>query len=65
MLHYPAWRHYWFARNGIVLSGEFGRTERDFMITNAVFIARWLVVTALFDDKRPASLPASPACATA
>jgi rhamnosyltransferase len=57
VLHYPAWRHYWIARNGIVLSREFGRTERSFVVTNALFIARWLVVTALFDDKRRASVP--------
>ena len=58
VLHYPAWRHYWIARNGIVLSREFGRTERGFVVTNALFIARWLAVTALFDDKRRASVPA-------
>jgi rhamnosyltransferase len=58
VLHYPAWRHYWIARNGIVLSREFGRTERGFVITNALFIARWLVVTAMFDDQRRASVPA-------
>ena len=58
VLHYPAWRHYWIARNGIVLSREFGRTERGFVVTNALFTARWLVVTALFDDKRRESVPA-------
>jgi len=58
VLHYPAWRHYWIARNGIVLSREFGRTERGFVVTNALFIARWLVVTALFDDRRRVSMPA-------
>jgi rhamnosyltransferase len=58
VLHYPAWRHYWIARNGIVLSREFGRTERSFVVTNALFIARWLIVTALFDDNRRASVPA-------
>lgn len=58
VLHYPAWRHYWIARNGIVLSREFWRTERAFVVTNALFMARWLIVTALFDDKRRASVPA-------
>jgi rhamnosyltransferase len=58
VLHYPAWRHYWIARNGVVLSREFGRRERGFVVTNALFMARWLVVTALFDDSRRASVPA-------
>ena len=58
VLHYPAWRHYWIARNGLVLSREFLATERGFVITNALFMARWLLVTALFDDRRRASVPA-------
>jgi rhamnosyltransferase len=58
VLHYPAWRHYWIARNGVVLSREFGARERGFAVTNALFTARWLVVTALFDDRRRASVPA-------
>ena len=32
--------------------------ERAFALTNALFTARWLVVTALFDDRRRASVPA-------
>ena len=28
VLHYPAWRHYWIARNGLVLSREFFAGER-------------------------------------
>lgn len=58
VLHYPAWRHYWIARNGIVLSREFGARERTFVVDNALFMARWLLVTALFDDRRRASVPA-------
>ena len=58
VLHYPAWRHYWIARNGLVLSREFFASERGFVITNALFMARWLVVTTLFDDRRRASVPA-------
>lgn len=58
VLHYPAWRHYWIARNGIVLSREFGAGERSFALTNALFTARWLVVTALFDERRRSSVPA-------
>jgi len=57
VLHYPAWRHYWIARNGVVLSREFP-AERSFVLTNALFMARWLIVTALFDDRRRASVPA-------
>jgi rhamnosyltransferase len=58
VLHYPAWRHYWIARNGLVLGREFFGTERGFVLANALFTARWLVVTALFDDRRRASVPA-------
>jgi rhamnosyltransferase len=58
VLHYPAWRHYWIARNGLVLSREFLAAERGFVLTNALFMARWLLVTALFDDRRRASVPA-------
>jgi rhamnosyltransferase len=58
VLHYPAWRHYWIARNGIVLSREFLGAERGFVLTNALFTARWLLVTALFDEHRGASVPA-------
>jgi rhamnosyltransferase len=58
VLHYPAWRHYWIARNGLVLTREFGTAERSFALTNALFMARWLVVTALFDGRRRASVPA-------
>lgn len=58
VLHYPAWRHYWIARNGLVLSREFLGAERGFVITNALFMARWLLVTTLFDDRRRASVPA-------
>lgn len=58
VLHYPAWRHYWIARNGLVLSREFFGTERGFVLMNALFMARWLLVTTLFDDRRRASVPA-------
>jgi rhamnosyltransferase len=58
VLHYPAWRHYWIARNGLVLSREFFAGERGFVLNNALFMARWLLVTALFDDRRRASVPA-------
>jgi rhamnosyltransferase len=58
VLHYPAWRHYWIVRNGLVLTREFGARERGFALTNALFTARWLVVTALFDDRRRSALPA-------
>ncbi len=58
VLHYPPWRHYWIARNGLVLSREYRGRERAFVLTNALFTARWLVVTALFDDKRRATVPA-------
>jgi rhamnosyltransferase len=58
VLHYPAWRHYWIARNGVVLSREFFGNERGFVITNALFMARWLLVTAAFGEHRGASVPA-------
>jgi rhamnosyltransferase len=58
VIHYPAWRHYWTARNGVILIREHGLRQPGFALTNALFMARWLVVTALFEPKRRTHVPA-------
>lgn len=56
--HYPAWRHYWTARNGMILIREQGLRQPGFGLTNALFMGRWLVNTALFEPKRRTHVPA-------
>jgi rhamnosyltransferase len=58
VLHYAAWRHYWVARNGIVLTREHGRTFPGFALINLLFMARWLAATAAFEPKRRTHVPA-------
>ena len=58
VIHYPAWRHYWTARNGVILIREHGLRQPGFAVTNALFMARWLTVTALFEPKRRTHVPA-------
>jgi rhamnosyltransferase len=58
VLHYPAWRHYWIARNGMVLTRERGLHERAFALINLLFMTRWLIVTAAFEPKRRSHVPA-------
>ena len=43
---YAAWRHYWVARNGMVLTREHWRALPGFALINALFMARWLAATA-------------------
>ncbi len=52
VLHYAAWRHYWVARNGMVLTREHGRALPGFALINALFMARWLAATAVFEPER-------------
>jgi rhamnosyltransferase len=58
VIHYPAWRHYWFARNGLILMCM--TVRRDPLWTAAVTLgfAQWLVLTALFEPERRTHVPA-------
>jgi rhamnosyltransferase len=58
VLHYAAWRHYWVARNGMVLTREHGRSLPGFALINALFMARWLAATAAFEPERRTHVPA-------
>jgi len=58
VLHYPAWRHYWVARNGMVLTREHWRKLPGFAVINALFMARWLAATAAFEPSRRTHVPA-------
>lgn len=58
VLHYAAWRHYWVARNGMVLTREHGRRLPGFALINALFMARWLAATAVFEPARRTHVPA-------
>jgi rhamnosyltransferase len=52
VVHYPAWRHYWIARNGLILIGENRRTARLWSFATAVYLVRWVTVTAVFERSR-------------
>ena len=58
VLHYAAWRHYWVARNGMVLTREHWRKLPGFALINALFMARWLAATAAFEPSRRTHVPA-------
>jgi rhamnosyltransferase len=52
VLHYPAWRHYWVARNSTILVKEHLRGNRAWALSAVLYLARWTVNTALFEAQR-------------
>jgi rhamnosyltransferase len=58
VVHHAAWRQYWMARNGTILIREHLRRNPKWAVTNALFLARWTVLTALFADQRGAKTAA-------
>jgi rhamnosyltransferase len=58
VVHHPAWRHYWMGRNGTILMREHLRRNPKWAVTNALFLTRWFVVTALFAEQRGAKTAA-------
>jgi rhamnosyltransferase len=58
VIHYPAWRHYWFARNGLILMGMTFRRDPLWTATVTLGFAQWLVLTALFEPERRTHVPA-------
>jgi rhamnosyltransferase len=50
--HYAAWRHYWIARNGMILIRENMRAMPVWAITNTLFMSRWFVQLVLFEPNR-------------
>ncbi|WP_177220845.1 glycosyltransferase [Lentzea xinjiangensis] len=58
VLHYPAWRHYWVARNSTVLAREHRAKNWRWSLSAALFLARWTVNTAVFERQRRTHVPA-------
>lgn len=58
VIHYPAWRHYWIARNGVLFSLNEFRRHPQGLLPMGAFLARKLVSTALFEPDRRAHIPA-------
>jgi rhamnosyltransferase len=52
VLHYPAWRHYWVARNSTILAREQFRGNRKWALSAVLYLARWTFNTAVFEAKR-------------
>lgn len=52
VLHYPAWRHYWVARNSSILAREQLRGNRRWALSAVLYLTRWTVNTALFESQR-------------
>jgi rhamnosyltransferase len=58
VIHYPAWRHYWIARNGMRMALDDVRRHPQGLVPMAVFLTRKLVSTTLFEPDRRAHIPA-------
>jgi rhamnosyltransferase len=58
VIHYPAWRHYWIARNGIRFALDEFRANPRGVVPMAVFLSRKFVSTTLFEPDRRNHLPA-------
>ncbi|HXR73191.1 glycosyltransferase [Actinocrinis sp.] len=58
VIHYPAWRHYWIARNGMRFAMDNVRKHPLGFLPMAVFLGRKFVSTTLFEPDRRHHLPA-------
>lgn len=58
VIHYPAWRHYWIARNGMRFAMDNVRQHPLGFLPMAVFLGRKFVSTTLFEPDRRHHLPA-------
>jgi rhamnosyltransferase len=58
VIHYPAWRHYWIARNGMRFAMDNVREHPLGFLPMAVFLGRKFVSTTLFEPDRRHHLPA-------
>jgi rhamnosyltransferase len=58
VIHYPAWRHYWIARNGVRMALEDARRHPQGVVPMTAFLCRKFVSTALFGPDRGAQLVA-------
>ncbi|MBS2962464.1 glycosyltransferase [Actinocrinis puniceicyclus] len=58
VIHYPAWRHYWIARNGMRFAMDNVREHPLGFLPMAVFLGRKFLSTTLFEPDRRHHLPA-------
>jgi rhamnosyltransferase len=58
VIHYPPWRHYWIARNGVQFVRDYERRRPLGIASMAVFLARKLVSVACWGPRRGAQVAA-------
>jgi rhamnosyltransferase len=58
VIHYPPWRHYWIARNGMQFVRDYERRRPQGAASMAVFLARKFVSVACWGPQRGAQLGA-------
>jgi rhamnosyltransferase len=58
VIHYSAWRHYWIARNGTILIFENLGRFPFWSLKCVLYLARWFVYTAVFEERRRTHVPA-------
>jgi rhamnosyltransferase len=56
--HYPPWRHYWIARNGVQFAKDYERRRPQGVAAMAIFLARKFLSVACWGPKRAAQLTA-------
>ena len=56
--HHPKWRLYWVIRNGVILVKENVRRVPVWSLTSMLIMARWVLLTALYERPRGARLRA-------
>lgn len=50
--NHPTWRLYWVFRNGLVIAREHWRREPQWVLANLAILARWLLLSALYEAPR-------------
>jgi rhamnosyltransferase len=58
VIHYPPWRHYWIARNGVQFVRDYERRRPQGAASMAIFLARKFVSVACWGPQRWAQLGA-------
>ena len=56
--HYPPWRHYWIARNGVQFAKDYERRRPQGIASMAIFLARKFLSVACWGPRRGAQLVA-------
>jgi rhamnosyltransferase len=56
--HYPPWRHYWIARNGVQFAKDYDRRRPQGWASMGIFLARKFLSVATWGPKRGAQLAA-------